>query len=85
MYYAYNGYYFKLKALRDYNYLSKEDSSQFQWNIVQQLHDYLCQHGKLQLFNELTAITTKQQNELIMKAIIQPKSYLRIYTEKHNV
>jgi hypothetical protein len=83
MYFAYNGYYFKLKALKDYNYLSKEELSQFKWNIVINLYNYLYNKGKLHLFNELTSINTKQQNELIMKSIIIPEPYLQVYTESH--
>jgi hypothetical protein len=84
MYYSYNGYYFKLKALRDYNYLSKEELTKFKWNIIKNLYNYLQKKDKLQLFNELTNISIKQQNELILKSIMQPKPYLHIYNENQN-
>jgi hypothetical protein len=81
MYFTYNGYYFKLKALRDYQYLSAEEYSTFQWKIVKNLYTYLKSQNKLQLYNELTAISIKQQNNLIMSAISMPSPYLSIYKE----
>ena len=82
MFYEYKGYYFKLKSLRDYQYLSIEELSAFKWSITEKLYNYLKENNKLELYNELTALSTKQQNELIMSAIPMPKSYLQIYTEK---
>lgn len=82
MFYEYKGYYFKLKSLRDYQYLSMEELSEFKWSLAEKLYNYLKQHNKLELYNELTSLSTKQQNELIMSAMPMPKSYLQIYTEK---
>lgn len=82
MFYEYNGYYFKLKSLRDYQYLSMAELSEFKWSLTKNLYNYLKQHNKLELYNELTSLSIKQQNELIMLAIPLPKSYLQIYTEK---
>lgn len=82
MFYEYNGYYFKLKSLRDYQYLSMAELSEFKWSLTKNLYNYLKQHNKLELYNELTSLSIKQQNELIMSAIPLPKSYLQIYTEK---
>lgn len=83
MNYEYAGYYFKLKNLRDYNYYMKEERRDFEWNIVLNLHKYLKQNNKLNLYNELTSLSTKQQNELILKSLIIPKAYVSIYKEKH--
>jgi hypothetical protein len=94
MYFEYKGYYFKLKALRDYKYLSNEEYSEFQWNIVKNFYNYLITqqkdsqkqfqllNSKLKLYNDFTNLSMKQQNNLIMKSIILPKSYLPIYNER---
>jgi hypothetical protein len=79
MYFEYKGYYFKLKSLKDYQYLFIEDLNEFQWNIVIQLYNYLKNNNKLELYNELTTLSIKQQNLLIMSSMIKPKPYLSIY------
>ena len=83
MIYEYNEHYFKLKSLRDYNYLPEEYLNQFKWNIVNNLYNYLQINDKLQLYNELTSLTTKQQNQIIIKSIVFPKPYKSVYIEQH--
>lgn len=82
-FYEYHDHYFKLKSLRDYQYLSKSDYNKFQWNIVRNLYNYLQSQGKLDMYNELTNLSIKQQNIIIIKSIILPKPYKCIYNEKH--
>jgi hypothetical protein len=82
MHFVYNGYYFKLKSLKDYKYLSNEQYSQLQWNIVKKLYNYLKSQNKLQLYNELTSLSIKQQNKIIIESFIIPSSYITIYVEK---
>ena len=82
MYYQYNGFYFKLKNLRDYQYLSTEDFNTFKWRLVVELYTHLHKQGKLELYNDLTGLSIKQQNDLIMKSMHIPKPYLSIYKEK---
>ena len=82
MYYIYKGFYFKLKDLkRDYNYLPDEHYNTFCHNIVENYHSYLCKNNNLQLYNNLTDLSIKQQNDIILKSFVIPKPYKSIYKE----
>ena len=83
-YYEYKGRYFRFKNLRrDYGYLHNEEYNEFCWNIVAGMYNYLLSKNKLEMYNELTGLSTHQQNIIIMKSVVFPKPYKCIYNEHH--
>lgn len=85
MYLEYMGKYFKLKKLSDYKYLPCEELNKFKWNIIKNLYEYLNNNNTLKLYNNLTDLTLKQQNDIIIKSIIYPKIYNKIYIEENEL